>query len=297
MKLRSVITPALAVMLFTTGCSHKIHVSESQATTMSHEAMEILNKSKDTRLPCIKASNKMILKMRGLFAQFEKAQLAENMRTLQPVITDTLIDGVKVYVITPKTIKPENQNRIAYYIHGGGYVMGSATDQTGLIMADELGLKTYSLDYNLAPEAKFPVAMNQALTVYKYLIRQYDPKNMVGYSIVITTSTRDMFLSNSTRLYWKLKAAGVSAQLDVAEGMWHAFTVYKTITESIAARKSAQNFLLRSFNSKTPAVKQSTVSNDTDTNKQLVLRFIDEVIYHQHFELIDKICICKSKTS
>lgn len=383
MKLRSVIIPALAVTLFTTGCSHKIHVSESQAATMSRDAVATLSKSKDTRLPCIKASNKMILKMRGQFAQFEKAELEENMRTLQPVITDTLIDGIKVYVITPKTIKPENQNRIAYYIHGGGYVMGSATDQTGLIMADELGLKTYSLDYSLAPEAKFPVAMNQALTVYKYLVKQYDAKNIVGYStsagcshmlgmllkaqqenlpmlraisllspsidlsgngdsfkanehrdiiglknqidklylppftgtrnmkdpllkdpflspiygnytsdfppVVITTSTRDLFLSNSSRLYWKLKAAGVLAQLDVAEGMWHAFTVYKTIPESIAARKSAQNFLFNSFNSKTPATTQATVQSETDTNKQLVLRFINEVINHQHFELIDKI--------
>jgi len=334
--MKTLLATMLIASAFVTGCARKIHVTQGQAETMSQAAVDTLAKLRNFRLPIIKASDKMIVKVRGQFAQLEATQLKENIKELGSSITDTIIGDVKVYIITPSTLKPENKDKIAYYIHGGGYVMGSATDQTGLIMAHELGLKTYSLDYTLAPEAKFPVAMNQGLTVYKYLVNQYNPNKIVAFStssgcghmmgmllkakqenlpminsvallspsldvsgagdsyiandgrdllglknqgdklyiapftglkkddpklkdplmspiygnytpdfpaVVINTATRDLFLSNSSRLYWKLKAAGVPTQLDVAEGMWHAFTVYKTIPESVAARKSVINFM------------------------------------------------------
>lgn len=375
MKANSIVAATLFAGIFITGCARKIHVTQTQAATMSQAAADTLKKLRDFRLPLIKASDKMIIKIRNQFSEMEKAQLAGNIMELQPSITDTLINGIKVYIIIPKTIKPENQDKVAYYIHGGGYVMGSATDQTGLIMAHELGLKTYSLDYALAPEAKFPVAMNQALTVYKYLVDAYDPQKIIGYStssgsghmmgmllkakqenlpminaiallspsldvsgagdsyisndgrdllglknqgdklyipaftglhkndpklkdplmspiygtytsdfpaVVITTSTRDLFLSNSSRLYWKLKAAGVPAQLDVAEGMWHAFTVYKTIPEAMAARKSAVEFMFRSL-------EGHNESSPENTNVDLVKTFVNEVINKGNIDKVDEL--------
>lgn len=378
MTTRSGLITVLAAAIFTTGCARKIQVTETQAETMSVAAVDTLAQLRNFRLPLIKASDKMIIKIRDQFAVMEKAQLDENMKELKPVITDTLIDGVKVFVITPATLKPENSDKVAYYIHGGGYVMGSATDQTGLMMAHELGLKTYSLDYTLAPEVKFPVAVNQALMVYKYLVSTYDANKIAGFSTssgcghmmgmllkakqenlpminsvallspsldvsgvgdsyiandgrdllglknqgdkiyiapftglkkgdpklkdplmspvygnytadfpatVINTATRDLFLSNSSRLYWKLKAAGVPAQLDVAEGMWHAFTVYKTIPEAVAARKSVVDFIRRSLiasNSQTKADNTGEAANVA-----LVKTFVDEVINKENIDKVD----------
>ncbi|SEK31533.1 alpha/beta hydrolase fold domain-containing protein [Parapedobacter koreensis] len=378
MKTRSLFSASLFAALFTTGCASKFPMTESQQASMSQAAVDTLKTFKDIRIPLINPSDNMILKIRNQFAQLEKVQLAQNMDELKPTITDTLIDGVKVHVITPQTLKPENRDKIAYYIHGGGYVMGSATDQTGLLMAHELGLKTYSLDYTLAPEAKFPTALNEALSVYKYLVGQYDPNKIVGYSTssgcghmmgmllkakeeslpminsiallspsldvsgvgdsyvandgrdllglknqgdklyippftgikdksdprlknpllspvygtytsdfpatIINTSTRDLFLSNSSRLYWKLKAADVPAQLDVAEGMWHAFTVYKTIPEAIAARKSAIDFLFRSLNT-----KKIAQTNEQLANIALVKTFVAEVINEGNIEKVDEL--------
>jgi len=378
MKIKPLFALVLLTGLFITGCAHKIRITESQEATMSEAAVDTLKNLKDFRIPLIHPSDRMILKIRHQFAQMEKVQLDQNRKELDPTITDTLIDGVKVYVITPKTIQPENQDKVAYYIHGGGYVMGSATDQTGLIMAHELGLKTYSLDYTLAPEAKFPIALNQALTVYKFLVKKYEPNKIVGYSTssgcghmmgmllkakqenlpmmnaiallsasldvsglgdsyvandgrdllglknqgdklyvepftgirkkndlrlkdplmspiygnytsdfpatVINTSTRDLFLSNSSRLYWKLKAAGVPTQLDVAEGMWHAFTVYKTIPEAVAARKSVIDFMFRSLNA-----KNSVQNHHEEANIALVKRFVEEVINKGNINEVDDI--------
>ena len=40
---------------------------------------------------------------------------------------------------------------------------------------------------------------------------------------IITCGTRDLFLSNCVRLYWKLRRSGARTELLVWEGMWHAF--------------------------------------------------------------------------
>lgn len=42
---------------------------------------------------------------------------------------------------------------------------------------------------------------------------------------IIQTGTRDLMLSDSARLYQKLRSSGVHAELSVAEGMWHGFHI------------------------------------------------------------------------
>ena len=59
---------------------------------------------------------------------------------------------------------------------------------------------------------------------------------------VITTGTRDLFLSASVRLYWKLKDVRVPAELLVSEGMWHAFTNYPDLPEAIQSQKAVEDF-------------------------------------------------------
>ena len=66
-------------------------------------------------------------------------------------------------------------------------------------------------------------------------------------STIILTSTRDLFLSNSVRMYWKLKNVKVNTELIVAEGMWHAFQSFPDIPEAIENRKVAEDFLYLSL--------------------------------------------------
>lgn len=48
------------------------------------------------------------------------------------------------------------------WIHGGGFVIGSAAQDDALCrhFADELGIVVASVDYRLAPEARFPVPLH-----------------------------------------------------------------------------------------------------------------------------------------
>jgi acetyl esterase/lipase len=89
-------------------------------------------------------------------------------------------DGVKVFVVTPEEIPPENRNRLLIHIHGGCYVLfpGEAGATEAIIMAGLEHFKVVSVDYRMPPEAYFPTAVDDVLTVLKVAEKTTDPKNI-----------------------------------------------------------------------------------------------------------------------
>lgn len=80
------------------------------------------------------------------------------------------IAGVPVVVIEPPVIQREKERKILFNVFGGGFTLGSARDRAALTMAAELGVRVYSVEYTRAPEARYPVARDQCLAVYRALI-------------------------------------------------------------------------------------------------------------------------------
>ena len=61
---------------------------------------------------------------------------------------------------------------VLYYLHGGGYISGSAktTRPITVPLARRLKHRVFSLDYRLAPEHRFPAAVEDAVAGYRWLI-------------------------------------------------------------------------------------------------------------------------------
>jgi monoterpene epsilon-lactone hydrolase len=240
----------------------------------------------------------------------EVAPMAERLHVnVQP---DT-IDGVKVYRLTPEQIPTRNANRLAIHVHGGCYVLNphEAALPEAVLLAGFGQMKVIAVDYRMPPDAYFPAALDDAMTVYKAAVKMTDPKKIavfgssaggaltlemmlrakqeglplpgaiapgtpmsdvtkVGDSFqtnalvdnvlvspdgfcdaatrfyaqehdlhdpmlspiygdmngfpptILTTGTRDLLLSNTVRVYRKLRQAGVDAVLQVFEGQSHA---------------------------------------------------------------------------
>lgn len=121
MKIIISIAAVVLSIAFFSSCSSHLKMTTSQEATMSKEAVEILKNLKVSRHPFGKVSDAEIVKMRNQFAESERAQLKDMQKRFNPTITDTLINGVQVYIITPQNIKPENKGRLMLYIHGGGF--------------------------------------------------------------------------------------------------------------------------------------------------------------------------------
>jgi epsilon-lactone hydrolase len=222
-------------------------------------------------------------------------------------------DGVNVYLFTPAKLPPENRNRLLVHVHGGAYVQypGESGNPEAILMAGYAHMKVISIDYRMPPDHPYPAALDDAMTVWRHLVKTNSPKKMgifgastgggltlamvlrakaeglplpaaiapgtpwsdltktgdsyfvneridnvlVTYEGVLgaaallyanghdlkdpylspvygdfhgfpptllTTGTRDLFLSNTVRVHRKLKAAGVEAVLNVYEGQSHA---------------------------------------------------------------------------
>jgi acetyl esterase/lipase len=102
------------------------------------------------------------------------------MERLRVKVEKTTIDGVRAFILTPEVIAPENRNRLLIHVHGGCYVLnpGEAGLPEALFMAGFGHFKVIAVDYRMPPEAYFPAALDDGLTVYKNAIKTTDPKNI-----------------------------------------------------------------------------------------------------------------------
>jgi len=76
----------------------------------------------------------------------------------------------------------EPSDAVVYYLHGGGYVIGSVNSHREMIsrIARASGGRALAIDYRLAPEHPFPAAVEDAAKGYRWLLKQgISPKNIV----------------------------------------------------------------------------------------------------------------------
>jgi acetyl esterase/lipase len=90
------------------------------------------------------------------------------------------MQGVKVHVITPDQVPGQNRNRVLVHLHGGCYVLfpGESGTTEAIMMAGFGHLKVIAVDYRMPPEGYFPAALDDAMTVYKSVIKDTNPKNV-----------------------------------------------------------------------------------------------------------------------
>src|SRR3954469_3894734 len=95
-------------------------------------------------------------------------------------VEKTMIDGVRAFIVTPATIAPGNANRIIVHMHGGCYVLNprEAALPEAVLMAGFGGFKVISVDYRMPPEAYFPAALDDGMTVYKNALKTSAAKNI-----------------------------------------------------------------------------------------------------------------------
>ena len=242
-----------------------------------------------------------------------EAALPDLRKRMAVKVEPSTIAGVKTFMVTPETIAPENRNRLLFHVHGGGYVFGPGESGTreAILMAGYGHIKVISVDYRMPPDFPYPAAIDDAMEVWKEVVKTTDPKNMAifgtstgggmtlamvlrakkeglplpaatapgtpwsdmtktgdtfftnekvdnvlvsndgwlgdaaklyaaGHDLkdpmlspvygdykgfppsILTSGTRDLFLSNTVRVHRKMREAGVVAELHVFEGQSHA---------------------------------------------------------------------------
>ena len=91
-----------------------------------------------------------------------------------------LPEGLSAEWVRPKNAGADDP--VIFYTHGGGYVSGSCDDHRPFVakIAHWSGLSVLQYEYRLAPEHPFPAAIEDTLTVYRWLLAQgFDPRRIL----------------------------------------------------------------------------------------------------------------------
>jgi acetyl esterase len=96
-------------------------------------------------------------------------------------IEDREVEGVPVRVYTPDGA---DDGPAVVYFHGGGWVIGSLDthDVTCRALANRAGCRVVAVDYRLAPEHRFPAAVDDCWTVTRWALEQTPAVAVVGDS-------------------------------------------------------------------------------------------------------------------
>lgn len=87
-------------------------------------------------------------------------------------------DGVPAAWVTPAGWDTATAHNAVMWLHGGGYNIGSLISHRALTshLASRLGCGVLAVDYRLAPEHRYPAALEDAATAWQWLVASgFDP--------------------------------------------------------------------------------------------------------------------------
>lgn len=142
-------------------------------TTISEPAQERL------RRPASDKAVPQTLAQRRAGTDTWQAGAGKAFQALYPVnIQAGSIAGVPVRTITPPQMPPGNQRRVLINLHGGGFNSDSGSLSESIPVAALAKVQTIAVLYRLAPEHKFPAAVEDAVAVYKDVLKTHQPSDV-----------------------------------------------------------------------------------------------------------------------
>ena len=154
------------------GTAHLTRVISPPAT-LSPEAQKWLES-----LTHFGAPAKTLEERRARTDEWRVKQSTEALRFFPVRLEETKLAGVRVHLITPMETPEANRTRVLINLHGGGFVSDSGSLIEGIPIANLAKIKVLSVYYRLAPESPFPAAVDDAVAVYREVLKTYKPKNI-----------------------------------------------------------------------------------------------------------------------
>ncbi|HSC45654.1 MAG TPA: alpha/beta hydrolase fold domain-containing protein [Candidatus Acidoferrum sp.] len=155
-----------------------------------------------------------------------QAGAGELSKKLYPAnISADTIAGVPVRVITPLDVASRNRDRVLINLHGGGFNSDSGSLTETIPIANLTGIKVIAVLYRLAPEHPFPAGLDDAVAVYKELLKTYQPNHIGIYG----TSAGAILTAEVTAKLKQLKVA-----MPAASGIFSGMGDFSKLGDSFA---------------------------------------------------------------
>ena len=142
-------------------------------TTISPEAQRMLAR------PASDAATQTSLADRRKGTDTWQAGAGEAFRAIYPVTVQMgTLAGVPVRMITPPNLSAERQKLVLINLHGGGFNSDSGSLSESIPVAAISHTSVVAVLYRLAPEHKFPAAVDDAVAVYRELLKTHRPQDV-----------------------------------------------------------------------------------------------------------------------
>jgi len=106
----------------------------------------------------------------------QQREAAEGFGLLTGPVDDLIAAPVSAGGVPAEWVSvPESaSDRVLLYVHGGGYVIGSIAAYRNFAahLARAAGCRVLNVDYRLAPEHRFPAAVDDSVAAYRWLLTQ-----------------------------------------------------------------------------------------------------------------------------
>ena len=144
----------------------------------------------------------------------------------QPIgaLRDLEVDGAegplkaRLYIPTERTGADPAPTML--FIHGGGWMYGDleSHDPTCRFLAEQSGVQILAIDYRLAPEHKFPAAVEDCQAAYRWLVDHADEVNADPARLAVGGDSAGGSLSLSTAVWAAEKGLPLAFQLLIYPG-------------------------------------------------------------------------------
>jgi monoterpene epsilon-lactone hydrolase len=87
------------------------------------------------------------------------------------------VGSTRCFRLTPVALSTRGRDRLLVHLHDGNYVLGAGEAGTfeAALLAHHCRTSVISVDYRTAPEHPFPAALDDSVSVWKALVRDFQP--------------------------------------------------------------------------------------------------------------------------
>ena len=112
----------------------------------------------------------------------ETAKLIDKAHELYPAKDEAqTMAGIPVRIFTPASIPANKRDRVLINFHGGGFSTDANSFLESIPIANLTQTRVISVYYRLAGQAPFPAAVDDAIAVYKEVLKTYKPAKIAIY--------------------------------------------------------------------------------------------------------------------
>jgi len=134
------------------------------------------------RRPATDAKEDISLAERRASTDAYTARAEKQWRKICPVtVANDTMAGVPVRRVTPLHVPKANADKVLLDLHGGGFDSDSGSYTESIPIAHYARIPVVAALYRLAPEHPFPAAVDDAVAVYRELLKTHQPEQIAIY--------------------------------------------------------------------------------------------------------------------